>query len=765
MKKSIPLFSLRLFFYLSIILLIRFHPGITISYDRIGFLQWFIIVPYGALIAFLPLSKYSFRYKCFFALIPMLLLSFWAGGISVLALQPLIAGLISFAMTFLLFYHPRWAKVSVFEPFFLAWVCLRLLAFSRSGEEAAGQSLILTQFIFVWTAVVFLFHNVVIYLCVYPNSRSGVKRETAVFFLASAAALFAVLVVLPAGFIKNTVIENMRTSRLDEIIRPSGDGIPRFSRGRDARRTLPGSEGQRPPELRGVPEDSWGGYGGRNGGDNRQYTVMVVASRYEPVYMGSSFRGQLDPVEGFRPSPSETLNNLSAQRFFVTWFDNELNFDTGRKRQEIFSLSTLPQNFLPYRPVEIDPVILSENSGPLRYIHRVYSNANTEDPLDLARVRGRDLSAFENNMLSHYLEIPLHGDDLEFFMDYLDNALKKWRDNREEIIGGNQYLWNIFSKAPDFREPGNEYIEIILALLTNFSGYQYNLTDTGASSVAEMKNFLVNTMEGDCVEFSNSLALLGRLAGIPSRIVTGYLAAEGLQTIAHLRGLAALRSSIPVLQQFPFNDLYLVTNAHGHAWAQFYIPDYGWLDFEATLFAIPPPESGDIGNWDVVIPLINENRVFSQVRIFPWRAVLRSLAFLAAIGLLIAYALRYGREVFLYLSAGHRACARSTARSLYLLLLARLAADGKPIKPASKTAMEFADLFPYSNAENSGPHFRNFAALYSELRWREFRDDADKNDKLQILRQEYSNILLTTRRKGIFAFIIRIFSLRGLAYL
>jgi hypothetical protein len=282
-----------------------------------------------------------------------------------------------------------------------------------------------------------------------------------------------------------------------------------------------------------------------------------------------------------------------------------------------------------------------------------------------------------------------------------------------------------------------------------------------------MKNFLANTMEGDCVEFSNSLALLGRLAGIPSRIVTGYLAAEGLQTVAHMRGLAALRNNIPVLQQFPFNDLYLVTNAHGHAWTQFYIPDYGWLDFEATSFAIPPPESGDIGTWDVVIPLMNENRVFSQIRKFPWRAVLLSLANLAAFGLLLAYALRYGREVFLYLSVRRGIYARTIARSLYLLLLARLAADGKPIKPASKTAMEFADLFPYSDreAENSGLHFKNFAALYSELRWREFKDDAERNEKLQILKDEYSNILQTTRRKGIFAFFARIFSLRGLAYL
>jgi hypothetical protein len=285
-----------------------------------------------------------------------------------------------------------------------------------------------------------------------------------------------------------------------------------------------------------------------------------------------------------------------------------------------------------------------------------------------------------------------------------------------------------------------------------------------------IKDFLLTNTEGDCVEFSNSLALLGRLAGIPSRVVTGYLAAESLQTRAHLQGLANLRSRIPYLQQFPLNNLFLVTNLHAHSWTQFYVPEFGWLDFEATMFAIPPDGEGDFSTWDVVIPLIDEKRVFSQIRKFPWQAVLLAAAYMAIFALVCAYILRYGRELALYL--GTRRGGRAGARSLYLLLLARLAADGKPVKPASKTALEYAQLFPFKKTGTGdaagveeNPHLKNFASLYTELRWRDFKESAQMDECFQKLEQEYDNILETTKRGGVHGWLLRVISLRGLGYL
>lgn len=803
MKRSaIFLFILRLFFYLSVISLITIHPGISISFDRIGIIQWFVIVPLFALLAFLPEGKpftnslkFSLRNRFIFADILLILLSVLAGGFGLGAVQPFFAGFLSFTLTFLLFHHSRLlsanslfrygAKLAALEPFFLMWVCLRLLSLSRSGEEIAGQSIALTQFILVWAAVVFLFHGVVVYFCLYPRSSVGVKKEGALSIAAAAAALVMVLVVLPPDFVRNSVIENLLPQRMPETIRDDSDrGIPRDGENRrEGRRTLPRSGDERQPGLRGISEYSWQNRTGRGTGegdaDNRQYMVKIVASEREPVYMGDSFRGRLDPVEGFSISLDEPLNRIVHQRFFVTWFNNEPSFDIGRRRQEVFSLSTLPQKFIPWNPVSVDPTILSENSGPLRYIHQVVSNTHLGDPLALVNRPSRPFSSFERTVLASYLELPLEDGDRAAFTGWLDEAQKKWREDRRTIIRSDRYLSGIFSgtgsgtESGEILEPVNEYLETILAILTGFSKYQYNLNYNDTHSISALKEFLFNTSEGDCVEFSNTLALLGRLAGIPSRVVTGYLAAEGLQTEAHLRGLINLRNRIPVLQEFPFEHLFMVTNLHSHSWTQFYIPDYGWLDFESTAFAIPPVGTGDFSTWDVVIPILDEDRVFSQLRKFPWQAVLRNAGLMAIFALVCAYILRYGRELILYLrvrqgaassvAASQRAASpRTGARALYLLLLSRLAADGKPIKPASKTAFEYAQLFP---AAEDNPHFKTFADLYSQLRWREFGDTAQMKECFDLLIQEYRSILKTTRRHGIHYWFIRIISLRGLAYL
>jgi hypothetical protein len=84
--------------------------------------------------------------------------------------------------------------------------------------------------------------------------------------------------------------------------------------------------------------------------------------------------------------------------------------------------------------------------------------------------------------------------------------------------------------------------------------------------------------------------------------------------------------------------------------------------------------------------------------------------------------------------------------------------------------LEYSQIFPGQGAalaepEGGGSPFAEFAALYSELRWREFKDPAEEEDRSRRLRREYGHIITAARRPGIRAFLIRLFSLRGLAYL
>ena len=749
-KPSFLLFNLRLFLYLSVASIVLIHPGIIVTYDRASLIQWFLIIPLEAFIAFLPPPKGKLRNKLLIAVSLLCILSVWAAGWSSLAFTPFFAGMTSFILTLLLFHYPRWGRISAVEPFFLAWICLRLLAFSRSGEDATGEIIGLTQLIMVWTAVVFLFHSAILYFCFYQGSKRGAKREGLIIAAGAALALSIIIFVLPVDYVRNTVIKNMLPDRIERKSKPSDTEWDIPDRGGAQRRNRPtipsNGDGQR-PTLRRLSEHDWPGEGetGRNNGSQRrQYTVMVVASKQNPVYMGNSFRGRLDPVRGFLQSGEENLNRLPAQRLLVTWFDTEPVSDRGRKEQDVFSLSVLSQKYLPYRPFAIEPTVLSENTGPLRYIHRIISRIYPDDPLILFRTPGRELRTIERSNLATYLELSIPEADKEIFQIHLDRVMESRKERRGPLTRG-QY---------------NEHIDKILAILEGFSDFQYHVNSDDDSTIANLIHFLVNTKNGDCVEFSNTAALLGRLAGIPSRVVTGYLASEDLQTAAHLQGLASLRNMIPILQDFPFEDLFLVTDSHGHSWTQFYIPDYGWLDFETTSYAIPPISSGDANLRDVVIPQMDGDRLFSSVRAFPWRVVFRTLAFFALLALFAAYALRCGREALLASKA--RQGGRDGAHALYLLLLARLAAEGKPIKPASKTAPEYAKLFPDKDKDKS---FNAFAAIYTELRWRDFTDDAKMEERFQSLENEYRNILKANRRKGLKAALIRIFSLRGLAYL
>jgi thiamine transporter ThiT len=816
-KRLVFLFILRLFFYLSVPILIFIHPAIVIPFDHIGILQWLVIIPLAAIISFLPEKKYKLEKKIIIATIAVFILSIWAGGFNEGMLVPFFSGLLSFTLTYLLFYHPRWGKLSALEPFFLVWVCLRLLSVSRSGEDIAGQSIALTQFILVWTAVVFLLHSVVVYFCLFPKSSFGAGKEGTIFFAGAAAALVLVIFVLPPDFVKNTIVENLRQEEIPEKIKnDSNRGIPMGGGGRrEGRRTTPQSEGEERRTLRGISENNWLNRTGRgrNNEDNansKQYLVMVVASNREPIYLGDVFRGQLHPFLGFQVSQQEQLNRVASQRLFVTWFNQEPNYDTGRRPQDVYSLSTLPQKYLPWTPISIDPTIITDEAGPLRFIHQVTSNTHYGDPLQLVTVPSRPFSGSEESKLAEYLELNLEESDRILFTEYFNKAVRNWKQNRADIIKNDPYLFWAYTGETEYNpeyyddynyEPLNKHMETILALMLSFADYQYNLSYTEDVSIAAIREFLFESPEGDCTEFSNTLALLGRIAGIPSRVVTGFLASENLQTPAHLQGLANLQESIPFLQKFPFNNLFMVTNMHGHSWTQFYLPDYGWLDFESTGFSIPPPMVE--GELEVIIPVLEEGgKTLSTIKKFPWQAVLRAAIFLVVLGIVGAYALRYGREAVLYTAS--RKGGRTGARALYLLLLSRLAADGRPIKPASRTAFEYAELFPKISHGNtatsterpsvsegspleaspsygrqrheeelggSKKHFVAFASLYSELRWKEFiaadgsTDTVEMEKHFELLKQEYQNILLTSYRQGALNWFKRLLSLRGLAYL
>ena len=72
--------------------------------------------------------------------------------------------------------------------------------------------------------------------------------------------------------------------------------------------------------------------------------------------------------------------------------------------------------------------------------------------------------------------------------------------------------------------------------------------------------FLFTLGEGHCEYFASALAVLARCAGLPARVATGF-SPGNYNTLT---------------------SLFEVFEYHAHAWTQIFIPEYGWLTFDAT---------------------------------------------------------------------------------------------------------------------------------------------------------------------------------------
>ncbi|ARD47832.1 DUF3488 and DUF4129 domain-containing transglutaminase family protein [Sporosarcina sp. P33] len=90
--------------------------------------------------------------------------------------------------------------------------------------------------------------------------------------------------------------------------------------------------------------------------------------------------------------------------------------------------------------------------------------------------------------------------------------------------------------------------------------------------------FLFETKRGYCDNFSTSMAVMLRSAGVPTRWVKGFAPGE-----------PALKAS--------GESVYRVTNDEAHSWVEAYIPEIGWMPFEPTIgFTHPTDITYDMPN-------------------------------------------------------------------------------------------------------------------------------------------------------------------------
>jgi hypothetical protein len=105
-------------------------------------------------------------------------------------------------------------------------------------------------------------------------------------------------------------------------------------------------------------------------------------------------------------------------------------------------------------------------------------------------------------------------------------------------------------------------------------GFRYSLLP-GKYRKNDLDQFLFHRRVGFCEHYAASFATLMRLAGIPARVVVGYLGGE-------------------------YNDLghfFLVRQADTHAWCEVWLPEGGWTRVDPTSAVAPGRASLDLNSF------------------------------------------------------------------------------------------------------------------------------------------------------------------------
>lgn len=108
------------------------------------------------------------------------------------------------------------------------------------------------------------------------------------------------------------------------------------------------------------------------------------------------------------------------------------------------------------------------------------------------------------------------------------------------------------SGAPSIRAQ-----RIMQALRTT---YTYTLGAPRLSNTMPLDDFLLHQKKGHCERFASAMAASLRILGIPSRVVIGFLPIE----------------------RNTFGGFYNIRSRHAHAWAEGWLKNKGWVQFDAT---------------------------------------------------------------------------------------------------------------------------------------------------------------------------------------
>lgn len=130
--------------------------------------------------------------------------------------------------------------------------------------------------------------------------------------------------------------------------------------------------------------------------------------------------------------------------------------------------------------------------------------------------------------------------------------------------------------ALNWKQQAKKPEDIVNRALEYFAkqGFYYTLTPPKLTRIDRIDQFLFETRQGFCEHYASAFAILMRDAGIPSRVVLGYLGGN----------------------INPINNIISVDQSMAHAWNEVWIDGKGWIRVDPTAAIAPERVTKDIAS-------------------------------------------------------------------------------------------------------------------------------------------------------------------------
>jgi transglutaminase-like putative cysteine protease len=132
------------------------------------------------------------------------------------------------------------------------------------------------------------------------------------------------------------------------------------------------------------------------------------------------------------------------------------------------------------------------------------------------------------------------------------------RDRYLQLPPGSEQLADLAGRIT--KGAGTPYEKTAAVLSHLLSNYTYSLNAATTTSMHPIDEFLFKRKTGYCEHYATAMVLMLRSLGIPSRLVTGFLATEWNE----------------------FGNYYTVRQRDAHAWVEVYYPQSGWMTMDPT---------------------------------------------------------------------------------------------------------------------------------------------------------------------------------------